>query len=292
MDRAFQCGSAAQVEVRTLRQTSGFWELLPALLFFALFFIGPLLVVAWLSTRPNELVPAGGLLANYGYFLSHGHYLDALRRSLSLSLLTTAIGLAGGYLAALGLRQRMSQLGGFAGFVLLFPVLAGPIVIVLGLMSLLATRGPVNAVLASFLPRPVRFLGTDLGITIGLVHFVLPFMVLTLLNALLRIDSSLEEAAASLGANRWATFWQVVFPLSLPGIISSSLIGFSLAISAFVTPYYLGGSFRMVVTTLISQLMLSTFNWQLASTSAVVLLAIALGIMALYNLALGRWTRW
>lgn len=280
------------MEVGNVRQAGGTWELLPALVFFGLFFVAPLAVVAVLSTRPNELVSGGGLFANYAYFLSHDHYLDALRRSLSLALLTTGISLVAGYLAALGLRQRMSQLGGFGGFVLLFPVLAGPIVIVLGWMSLLATRGPVNALLTSVLPQPIRFLGTDLGITVGLVHFVLPFMILTLLNALLRIDPALEEAAGSLGANRWKAFWEVVFPLSLPGVISSSLLGFSLAISAFVTPYYLGGSFRMVVTTLISQFMLSTFNWQLASTSAVVLLAIALAIMAGYNFALGRWARW
>jgi ABC-type spermidine/putrescine transport system permease subunit I len=280
------------MEVSTSRHTGGGWELLPALAFFALFFVGPLLVVVVLSTQPNELVSAGGLFTNYRYFLSHNHYVDALRRSLSLSLLTTVIGLVAGYLAALGLRERVNQLGGFAGFVLLFPVLAGPIVIVLGWMSLLTTRGPINALLAFVLPQPIRFLGTDLGIAIGLVHFVLPFMILTLLNALLRIDPALEEAAASLGADRWRTFWQVVFPLSLPGVISGSLIGFSLAISAFVTPYYLGSSFRMVVTTLISQFMLSTFNWQLASTSAVVLLAMALGIMAAYSRALRRWATW
>jgi ABC-type spermidine/putrescine transport system permease subunit I len=280
------------VEVTSRTDAAGAWDLLPALVFFALFFVGPLVVVAVLSTRPNELVPGGGLLANYRYFLSQSHYLDALRRSFSVSFLTTVIGLAAAYITALGLRDRRDQLGGFAGFVLLFPVLAGPIVIVLGWMSLLATRGPINALLASVLSRPIRFLGTDLGITVGLVHFVLPFMVLTVLNALLRIDPALEEASASLGANRWRTFWEVVFPLSLPGVISASLLGFSLAVSAFVTPYYLGGSLRMVVSTLISQLMLSTFNWQLASTSAVILLALALGIMALYSRALRRWATW
>lgn len=280
------------MEVSAARRAAGAWDALLAIGFFAVFFGGPLLVVVVQSTQPNELVAGNGWLANYVYFISHDHYLDALTRSLSLSFVTTVVGLGAGYLAALGLRHRMSQLGGFGGFVLLFPVLAGPIVIVLGWMSLLTTKGPLNALLAPFVSSPVRFLGTDFGITIGLVHFVLPFMILTLLNALLRIEPALEEAAASLGANRWRTFWQVVFPLSLPGVVSSALIGFSLSISAFVTPYYLGGGFRLVVTTLITQFMLSTFNWQLASTSAVILLTVAIGIMALYNSALSRWTRW
>jgi ABC-type spermidine/putrescine transport system permease subunit I len=117
---------------------------------------------------------------------------------------------------------------------------------------------------------------------------VFPFIVLNVFAVLVRIEPSFEESARNLGAGPMKTFFRVTLPLSMPGILSGSLIAFSLAISAYVTPQYIGGSALLVVTTLISQFMMATFNFQMAATSAVILLAFSLVVIFLYNKVLAK----
>jgi putative spermidine/putrescine transport system permease protein len=152
-------------------------------------------------------------------------------------------------------------------------------------MLLLPKGGPVNSVLLrlGLIDAPVQFIATETAVVLALVQFTLAFVVLNIFNSLMRIDPALVEAASSLGADPLRAFRHVTWPLSLPGVVAGSILAFSLAVSAFIAPHYLGGDTLLVATTLIAQFMLTAFNWELASTSAVMLIAGSFLIMFVYN---------
>lgn len=273
------------------------WTLVPATVFFVVFLLAPLVVVSYYSLQPNTLVAGkeGTLgLQNYLYYLSHSYYVQVVYRTLSFSLITTMVSVVIGYGAALVLRRISERIGSTAVLLLTFPILSGPIVTVMGWMIMFTSGGVVGKSLAlarEILGLPAgstRLLGTDVAVIIGMIHFNLAFVILNLLNVMLQIQPSLEEAAMNLGANRWQTFRAIVWPLSLPGVFSASLISFALAMNAFVNPQYLGNASRPVMTTLISQFMLTTYNWQMASTASVILLWISLVIVVAYNKLFSR----
>jgi putative spermidine/putrescine transport system permease protein len=265
---------------------------LPAILFFLLFLIAPLGVVAYYSLQANPIVSGadqGWSLANYVYFLQKPYYVEVILRTLRFSLLSTAGSLIIGYGAALVLRRLSTRIGSTAILVLTFPILSGPIVTVMGWMVMFTSGGVVGRALAlarsiAGLPAAsTRLLGTDVAVVVSMIHFNLAFVILNILNVMLRVEPSLEEAARNLGANRWHVFRHVTWPLSLPGVYSASLISFALSMSAYVNPTYLGNASRRVMTTQVANFVLMSYNWQLASATAVILLAVALVIMVLYG---------
>ncbi len=269
----------------------------PAMALFLVFLVAPLAATVYQSTFPHELIPGprdAHTYKNYTYFVSRGFYVSTLWRTLRIALVTTLISLTLGYTLCLVLRRRAHHLGATFVLALSFPILGGPIVTVLGWMVMLSSGGVVGGAilwarrLLGFGEGPFTLLGSETAVVTGLVHFTVAFVVLNLLNSFLRMDRSLEEAAMNLGARPWQTFRYVIWPLSLPGVLSASLIAFSLCVSAFVNPYFLGGEAIPVVTTLISQLMLTSFNWQMASTTAIILLAVSLGLVVAYHRLLWR----
>ncbi len=250
--------------------------LIPGLVFLALFLVLPLLATAWLSLLPNVLVKFDGPgFANFAYLLGKPYYIDVLERTLRTALVTTVIALAAGYPAAYALRDVSERLGSTMVIGLTFPILAGPLVVILGWMILLSDGGPlIRPLIRLGVTGPLRLLGTETAIVVSLVHFVLPFVILTLFASLKQIPADALEAARSLGAGRWQVLRFVVWPLSLPGVVSASLIAFSLAASSYISPHYLGGATQLTLTTLVAQFILATFNSELAGAAAIMLLAI------------------
>jgi putative spermidine/putrescine transport system permease protein len=130
----------------------------------------------------------------------------------------------------------------------------------------------------------------EFGVIVGLVHIYVPFMVLTLVGVIGRIDRTLEEAARGLGASRLEAFIEVTLPLSLPGILAGSLLVFALAISAYVTPVLLGGNNVLTIPMLIYQQVSASFNLGFAGALGTVLLVVSLALVFAYNSILGRLT--
>jgi putative spermidine/putrescine transport system permease protein len=118
-----------------------------------------------------------------------------------------------------------------------------------------------------------------------------PFMVLTLAGVIGRVDERLEEAATSLGASPLRAFLEVTLPLSLPGILAGSLLVFALAISAYVTPYLMGGQQVLTLPMLVYQQVAASFNLPFAGALGVILLAVSLALVVAYNNVLGRMAR-
>jgi putative spermidine/putrescine transport system permease protein len=153
-----------------------------------------------------------------------------------------------------------------------------------GWIVILGKNGLINRVLGALglIDQPLRLMFNDVGILVGLVHVVLPFMVLSVLAALERIEPMLTEAAATLGASPTRVFRHVILPLAMPGIGAGTTIVFSLCISAYVTPAVLGGNGPNFVTTLIYNQFIALHNWPFGAAIATILLGVALLTVLLY----------
>lgn len=293
VQEGFGAPSAAMSRSHGLDHWGPVLSLVPGLIFLVLFLVAPLVLSLSYSLRPTRLLPAGTpspSMANYLYLAAHGVYVDAFVRTLRLSCYVTFGTLILAYPTALVLRRLHSRFGSTLILGLSFPILAGPLVIVMGWMLLLPQHGPINHLLMSLglVGRPIEFIGTETGVIMALVQFTLAFAVLNIFNSLLRIDRSLIEAAGSLGANPLRAFRHVTWPLSLPGVFSASILAFALAAGAFMAPYYLGGDTLLVATTLVTQFMLTSFNWELASAAAIVLVILSMGLMFGYSTVIAR----
>jgi ABC-type spermidine/putrescine transport system permease subunit I len=267
--------------------------LAPSLILLGVFLGIPLIVIAINSLQPNVLLSfKAPALNNYEYLASHSYYLDVVLRTFLLAIYTTIFALPLGYITAMLLRRMSGRLGNLAMIGLTFPILSGPLVVVLGWMSLLPDGGPLFGPLVDAgLISPPHLLGTDTAVIVSLVQFTLPFAVLTLYTALKEIPENLYEAATNLGAGWLRTFLHVTLPLSLPGVLSTVIITFSLAASSYVAPHYLGGAAELTLTTLIAQFILATYNSPLAAASAVMLLVLMVVVVAVSTKFFGRLIR-
>jgi ABC-type spermidine/putrescine transport system permease subunit I len=267
--------------------------LLPSLLLLVLLLGLPLAAMLATSLQPNVLLSfTGPALDNYSYLLSKPYYLQVIWRTLRLAAATTLLAIPLGYIAAMLLQDLSGRAGNLAIMGLTFPILAGPLTVVLGWMALLADGGPFLGWLTnSGLLPPLRLLGSETAVVISLVQFVLPFAVLTLFTGLRQIQPHLQEAARSLGATSLSRFLHVTLPLSLPSVLSASIITFSLAASSFISPYYLGGAGHLTLTTLVSQFIMATYNAELAAAAAGLLLVVMLFSVIGITIAIGRFVR-
>ena len=197
-----------------------------------------------------------------------------------------------GYAAAMALLALSGRLGNLAAMGVTFPILTGPLVVALGWMSLLPDGGPIfGPFVRAGIIAPPRLLGSQTAVLISLVQFTLPFAMITLFTALRQIPQPLYEAAVSLGAGPFRGFSRVTLPLSLPGVLSATIITFSLAASSYISPHYLGGAAELTLTTLVAQFVLATYNGPLAAVSAVLLLALMLVVIASLIKLFGRFIR-
>ena len=131
--------------------------------------------------------------------------------------------------------------------------------------------------------QPIQMLYNEATVILGLVHFLLPFMVLNVYVSLEGIDETLEQAANSLGATRWQAFREVTLPLSLPGLAAGGLLCFVLAAGTYITPLVLGGPTDAMFANLVFEAIITQLDWPLGSALSLMLLAILGALVALYN---------
>lgn len=256
------------------------WIVLPTTLVFCLIFAAPIVDLTALSfhamTGPAQ-VGATLTLANYRAFVTDPFYLQMLLRTCWLGALVTLGCIAIGYPVAYYLARTSSRWRGMALFLVISPLLVSAIVRNIGWFPLLSESGLVNWALLKLgvIGAPLPLINNFTGVVIGLIHALLPFMILTLTVVIQRIDADLEEAAANLGAGPLETFWRVLLPLSLPGVVSGSLLVFTMAISAYTTPAILGGNRVLVMATYIAQQFRTVLNYPAGGTAAALLLVFA-----------------
>lgn len=282
---------------RARRPSALAWLVAPAILFFAVAFLLPLGAMALFSLltgnplqRPNVTLTS----RHYERILDDSLYVEALLSTLKIGAVTTLASLLLGYPLAHWLARTRSRLG----YTLLLtaviaPMLTGIVVRTFAWMTILSDKGVINATLvgAGVIGEPLPLMYNEFGTTVALVHIYVPFMVLTLAGVIGRIDVRLEEAARGLGAGALRAFAEVTLPLSLPGIVAGSLLVFALAISAYVTPYLMGGSGVLTLPMLIYQQVAATFNAAFAGALGMLLLVVSLVIVVAYNRVLARLSR-
>ncbi len=221
---------------------------------------------------------------------SFGHYtslpgdivfLKTFWITLSTSLIVTLSTLVLGYPVALGLVRARST-APLILIVILLPFWTSVLVRSYAWMVLLGRHGLINEALLALgaIDRPVRLLNTTLATRIAMTHILLPYMILPIANALRQIDPSLARAASGLGAGPWATFRQVTLPLSMPGVAAGMLLVFVLALGFYITPAMVGAPREITLSMLIA-LQVDQLNWGYAATLSAVLLATALGLIAI-----------
>ena len=267
--------------------------MLPAALLLLVFLVLPLCATFWLSLAPNQIVHFGGRgFDNYFYLAGRPYYRGVVLRTFRLAAESAGLALLLGYPAALAMRGESERVAGTVATLMTVPVLAGPLVVVLGWMILLSNGGPLLAPLVRLgLVGPLRLLGSETAIVIGVAHFVLPFVVLSLASVVRGIPESVMEAARSLGAGPVTRVRLVLFPLALPGLLSAAIIAVALAMSSFIAPHYLGGPADLTLTTLIAQFVLATFNGQLAAAASMVLLVLMAALVGLLTAGAARAVR-
>lgn len=270
--------------------------LLPGIALMAILFLWP--SVQLLAYSFYRHVPGGGLqpafvLTNYQRLITDAFYLGVAARTIWLGLQVTAIAIGLGYpvaywLVSLPPRRRAAVIG-----LVVLPLMTSVVVRSFGWFIILGETGVLNQVLLKLhvVPRPLRIIYTDTATIIGLVHILLPFMVLSINSVLENRDPALEQAAQNLGASPLRTFLHVTLPMSIPGLATGSLIVFVLTISSFVTPTLLGGPTRKVLAALVYEQGLMLFNWPFSAALAFSILAISVFVLAIYLRVVAAYTR-
>ena len=266
----------------------------PSALVYAVTLLLPLVGVLVLSLHAFDfdkgVLPGLGL-ANYRDLLTDALFHEALLRTFRVAVLTTAICLAIGVPEAWIIHRMAPRWRGPMLLLTVGPLLVSVVVRNFGWMVLLGGNGLVNgAMVALHVPgAPFRLMFTEFAIVLGLVHVMVPLVVLSVWASLGRLDPALERAATSLGAGRVTAFRRIVLPNVMPGVTAGALMVFCLSASAFATPDMLGGKRLKVVSSMTYNEFLNTLNWPLGSALATVLmLAILLTTLLWTRLVEGR----
>ncbi len=230
---------------------------------------------------PGSLDVGGFTLENFAD-LGRPIVLRALRDTVLMCFETALIALLVGYPVAYALvRSRSAVLKSLILVTAVTPMFLGEVVRTYAWTVVLGNSGFVNTVLRQIglIERPIQLMFTEFGVIVALVHVTVPVMVIMLAAALAHIDSDFERAAQSLGAGPVRTFLTVTLPLSMPGVVAGFTTAFAWTFSAFATPQVIGGGKVGVVSTLVYQLGLSSFNFPVAASLSVAGLVLALGTM-------------
>ncbi len=282
---------ASTERMQSKPKTKGLLLALPAIVWLGIFFLLPVLVVLAISFMTPTPNGAGGMLPltldHYGdafdFFKTRPIYSMVIIRSIWISLLTTVTCLLIGYpLAFFISTRRNANVRQFTMFLIILPFWTNFLVRTYALKTIIAPEGPLSSLLATLgmIQGPLNLLNTREAVILGLVYSYLPFMVLPIYASVERFDFRFVEAAYDLGANDWRSFWRIVLPLTMPGVVAGIILVFIPTIGAFVTPDLLGGTQGLMISNLIQQNIRGTgANYPRGSAlSAVLMMIVTIGV--------------
>ena len=245
------------------------WLVAPAVAVLGIVFVYP---VFWLLLRSFS-DPLWGL-QNFRALIDHPVYLRALANTVVVSGTVTVFCLLLGYPLAYTIANARPRVRRLLVFAVLIPFWTSLLVRTFAWMVLLQQKGLINQTLLqlSLIERPLTLIYNRIGVIIGMVHILLPFMVLPLYSVLTRIDQSYTSAAASLGAPPVRNFLRVYLPLSLPGVLTGTVLVFVVGLGYYITPALLGGPGDTMIAQLIEMQVAEFGRWGLAGALAVILL--------------------
>jgi putrescine transport system permease protein len=244
----------------------------------AVFFLLPLIIVAAISFGESaDAIPPFTLdwtLANYEALCSG--CIEVYASSLALAALATVLCLLIGYPVAFAIARAPGVWRQLLLFLVMLPFWTSFLIRVYAWIAILQPSGLVNRLLfaTGLIQTPLPLLYNSFSVTLGLVYSYLPFMILPIYGSLARLDESLVEAAADLGARPRRVFIDVILPLSLPGIAAGCLLVFIPAVGEFVIPDLLGGPGTLMVGKMLWQEFFDNVDWPAAAAIAMALVVI------------------
>lgn len=222
-----------------------------------------------------------GVFAPYIAFYNSGFRRTVLYRTLEIALITTAISLLLGFLAAWVVANAPGRIKSILIIAAVFPLLTGVVIRSFAWMIILGKNGILNGFLlwTGVISEPLSMLYTEGAVIVAMVYLFTPLMILTLVGVLEGIPQDLVQASMSLGASPAATFRQVIFPLAVPGLIVGAVLVFTGSFTSYATPQILGGEQQMMMGTFLYQRAMVTFDWVGASTIAAVMIVVTFAVV-------------
>ena len=259
-------------------------------LWLGIFFLLPfalVLVIALGTNAPDSVPPValGFSLKNFTLLFTDDLYLAAWLTSLRIAATSTVVALLLGYPMAYAIARAAPARRPLLLMLVVLPFWTSFLIRVYAWMGLLADNGLLEQFLrwTGLAENPPTIIGTEWAIQLGIVYAYLPFMVLPLYAVLEKLDASLLEAAADLGARPVAAFLTITLPLSLPGIVAGCLLVFIPAVGEFVIPDLLGGTETLMIGKVLWDEFFTNGDWALASAVAICLLALLAAPIALFQ---------
>ena len=244
----------------------------------ALFVVAPLILVVVYAFTTRD---GGFTTANFSTLTQ---YAGVFGRSFLLAIIATLVCILLGYPMALLLAREQSRLRGMAMLLIMLPMWMNFLLRTYSWVFLLERNGFFNTLLETIGLPKLDIIGSPTAVVLGMVYNFLPFMVLPIFSVLEKIDPRVIEAAQDLGANSSQVFRRVIFPLSLPGVLSGVTMVFIPSVSTFVISRLLGGGMNLLLGDLIEmQFLGSAYNPHLGSAISLVMMVIVLVSMGIMN---------
>ena len=238
----------------------------------ALIVLPMLLILLYAFTIPgNDVASVQFSFDNFIRFVTDATFLSVVGKSLWIAFLTTVICILLGYPVAYIISKAKGNHGIILILLLTLPTWINMLVRTYAWMGILQSGGLLSKLLALFGIEDVTLLYTDFAVALGMVYNFLPFMILQIHTSLAKMDNSLLEAAADLGANKVQSFLRVTLPLSLPGIVSGITLVFLPAVSSFFIPKLLGGGQYVLVGNVIESQFLTAGDWHFGSAISMIM---------------------
>ncbi|MDY0884372.1 ABC transporter permease [Dongia soli] len=255
------------------------WLIVPAIVVILCFFFYP---VSWLLIDSFSRPKWG--IQNYEAVLGRLVYLKVLLNTFTISAGTTFWCAVIGYPVAYTMAHCSKRARRLLIFVVLIPFWTSLLVRTFAWMVLLQKTGLINQTLLTLgvITEPVALIYNRIGVYIGMVQVLLPFLIFPLFSVMLRIDRNYSFAAATLGAPPVRNFFRIYLPLTLPGLVSGGTLVFVSSLGYYITPALLGGPADLMIAQLIERQISTSGNWGMAGALAVLLLvatAICLGVV-------------
>lgn len=248
----------------------GWWLVAPFFLMVACLYLGPLLNILWLSLSDPE--PG---LQNYSKLVESDTLARIMWTTIRICVITTGFAVILGYSVAYAMVHAYRREQSFMLTFLLVSFWISILVRTFSWLMLLGRKGLVNESLEviGLISEPVAFMRNELGVLIGMVHYMIPYAVLPLLVNMQTLDQRVMSASRNLGASASQTFFRIYLPMTRPGIVASALLVFILSLGFYVTPAVLGGGKVLMVAEYISVQLLVTLKWGVAAMLAALMLA-------------------
>ena len=259
----------------------------PYVVWAAMMLVLPMALIALYSfmRQGNDIISFSFTLEHYKKFFTDPDFLLILWRSLVIAVKTTLICLVIGYPAAYFISRCSEKVQNIIVLSITLPTWINALVRTYAWIGILSEGGIVQTILGFFGLKNVEILYTEAAVLIGMVYNFLPFMILQINTSLCKMDYSLMEASADLGANGAQTFRRVILPLSLPGVINGITLVFLPAVSSFFIPKLLGGGQYFLVGNLIENQFITVGEWNFGSAiSMIMAIIMMLMMMAVKNI--------